>query len=941
MSARNLKFPIAVGYQKQQFDPALQLERMPDISDQAAQPFKEEAAAISTQFKLDEQIAGFENFVANNLEANKERELNFLSKLAPFSNLIKQELQAFEKGWDDRRKKTADELAGKANLALRQSPEFNNITGVVNNMQASAVKQNNLGVIKDISKLDYASQAYAWESIIKNQVKNYQDNFTNWRNSVGEIEVGEGVTINPQVISTDSEAATLIKLYESQQRQMFTDAGVAPDVYESYRAQSAKSRTKVYNSLISKNREYEGEEITAQKLAALDGGGSILNTEKGIATAPKNKDRAIGYPEARTKILSHAVEGIKNFVYNYKDIERWKNEVHPITGKPLKEDPRYNSFFGRLERALNERKNADASDKEDRDKKAFDLYARQLLGKIKRNEVNLTEKLTNDMEEEVYIKMGIKNHPLFKFIREGLTVDDKKAEKLETLLKKTLDSGGYMPDQELLRFGPKLYQEYQNQNALNKKFYVDSPEIKELDTQIEAYANAPEATPGGGLGLQWDPAKKPTLGQVRLLAEAKRLGQKNYRAIAEQAGPDGTVNGKSVVDLAREKTILELEALRKNPDSIFYYNESKGEYTNVRRVSSNYGTSYTQAPTSIENMQLSRDSITALQDVARDNNTQYGAIISDENLLSQVISKEQAQQMKAQLENGRGVHPVIAGLALALGAQQVPTAAAIFNTHGLGSIEVKGAYERIAGQLADPNLQENVTLQDLMAPLTNTEAGPLQQQRLKSEALRGAAAADLNPGFERMSNVGMPKDDSAPMVSLLYGAESDSRGKWNSYNRGGAGDSPGAYPNMDRMTIGDVMRNQALPTSHPDYLFAAGGLQITEDALKEAMRYTGLSPNLPYSPQVQQHLVIFGLLANPNKRPQLAPFLLGQSNDIIGAHMDLAQEYASVAMPGTTRGYYDGDSAGNKAKIADQKTIHNALYKLRDYVMAYYRGGLI
>ena len=365
-----------------------------------------------------------------------------------------------------------------------------------------------------------------------------------------------------------------------------------------------------------------------------------------------------------------------------------------------------------------------------------------MLGKVKRGEINISEKLVGDWEAEVFEKFGITNAPIFKFLREGLTVDDKKAEKLEKVLKKTLDSGGYMPEQELLRFGQKLYDQYQNQNALNKKFYVDSPEIKELNTQVEAYANAPAATPGGGLGLQWDPAKKPTLGQVRILAEAKRLAQENFRAISEQAGPDGTVNGKSVVDLAREKTILQLEELKKNPESIFYYNEKKGEYTNVRRVSSNYGMNYTQAPTSIEDMQLSRDSITSLQDVAKDNNTQYGAIISDENLLSQVISKEKAQQMKAQLENGRGVHPVIAGLALALGAQQVPTAAAIFNTHGLGSIEVKGAYERIAGQLADPNLQENVTLEDLMRGLNNPEAGPLQKRREANQALGEVSQAE-------------------------------------------------------------------------------------------------------------------------------------------------------------------------------------------------------
>ena len=559
MSARNLKFPIAVGYQKQQFDPSLQLERMPDISDQAAQPYKEEAAAISTQYELDEQIAGFKNFVATNLEANKERELNFLSKLAPFSGIIKKQIADYEDRWDERRKKTIDEQVGKMILNGRANPDFDNITGTVNDM-AARVKEHNLGVIKTVQKLDYASEAYFYESLVKRDVKDWDVNFETWRNTAGEIEIAEGVVIDPQVISTDEEAKALIDFYENQKRDALSEAGVSPDVFESYKQQSRKARNQAFNKLLDKNRELEGEEITAQRFGALSGGAAYLNVEKAIAEAPKNNKRKIGYAEARTKLLSHAVEGIKNYVYNWKDVERWKNEIHPITKKPLKEDSRYDSFFGRLERALNERKNADASDKEDRDNKAFDLYARQLLGKIKRNEVNLTEKLTNDMEEEVYIKMGIKNHPLFKFIREGLTVDDKKAEKLETLLKKTLDSGGWMPDQELLRFGPKLYQEYQNQNALNKKFYVDSPEIKELDGQIEGYMNAPKGTPGGGMELQWDPAKKPTLGQIRLLAEGKRLGQKNYRAIAQQAGPDGTVNGQSVVDLAREKTILELEA---------------------------------------------------------------------------------------------------------------------------------------------------------------------------------------------------------------------------------------------------------------------------------------------------------------------------------------------------------------------------------------------
>ena len=41
-------------------------------------------------------------------------------------------------------------------------------------------------------------------------------------------------------------------------------------------------------------------------------------------------------------------------------------------------------------------------------------------------------------------------------------------------------------------------------------------------------------------------------------------------------------------------------------------------------------------------------------------------------------------------------------------------------------------------------------------------------------------------------------------------------------------------------------------------------------------------------------------------------YLLGKSNDINAAHLDLANEFAAIEGP-SGRGSYDGDSAGNKA----------------------------
>ena len=63
------------------------------------------------------------------------------------------------------------------------------------------------------------------------------------------------------------------------------------------------------------------------------------------------------------------------------------------------------------------------------------------------------------------------------------------------------------------------------------------------------------------------------------------------------------------------------------------------------------------------------------------------------------------------------------------------------------------------------------------------------------------------------------------------------------------------------------------------------------------------------------------------KRPRLAAFLRGESNDITAAHQELAMEWAGVAGP-NGRGYYDGDKAGNRASVSATR-VRQALIAAR------------
>jgi hypothetical protein len=144
-------------------------------------------------------------------------------------------------------------------------------------------------------------------------------------------------------------------------------------------------------------------------------------------------------------------------------------------------------------------------------------------------------------------------------------------------------------------------------------------------------------------------------------------------------------------------------------------------------------------------------------------------------------------------------------------------------------------------------------------------------------------------------------------LSALLALIREGEGSYESVNRGRAGDTPGGWKGLTAMTLAEVMAAQASKK-----VFAIGAYQFIPGTLREAVQSSGLPGSLPFSREVQDWLAI-DLLLGGWKRPKLTAYLRGQSTDLNAAQDELAYEWASI--PNSNgRGWYDGDSAGNRAK---------------------------
>ena len=121
---------------------------------------------------------------------------------------------------------------------------------------------------------------------------------------------------------------------------------------------------------------------------------------------------------------------------------------------------------------------------------------------------------------------------------------------------------------------------------------------------------------------------------------------------------------------------------------------------------------------------------------------------------------------------------------------------------------------------------------------------------------------------------------------------------------------------LTEMTLGEIMEYQKIKDpNNTDRLFAVGAYQFIPDTLKVAMKGAGLSKDTVFTPEVQDRLGVELLIGS--KRPNLAAYIKGKSDDIDAAMLDFAKEWASAPDPSTGKSYY---GSGNKAKHSVEQT---------------------
>jgi len=165
--------------------------------------------------------------------------------------------------------------------------------------------------------------------------------------------------------------------------------------------------------------------------------------------------------------------------------------------------------------------------------------------------------------------------------------------------------------------------------------------------------------------------------------------------------------------------------------------------------------------------------------------------------------------------------------------------------------------------------------------------------------------------------------DFGGLAELVRGGESLGSGLYNAFN-GGTTDTAGEMDITDK-TIGEMEEMQA-----DGKVFAVGAYQFTPNVLTEARVYSGLNKDDIMTPENQDRL-FWGMLLSGRKRPSLAAYLTGQSDDLKAAHEDLALEFAAIQGP-DGKGMYDNDKAGNFARI-DANLVRETLINARKLLM--------
>ena len=163
-----------------------------------------------------------------------------------------------------------------------------------------------------------------------------------------------------------------------------------------------------------------------------------------------------------------------------------------------------------------------------------------------------------------------------------------------------------------------------------------------------------------------------------------------------------------------------------------------------------------------------------------------------------------------------------------------------------------------------------------------------------------------------------PFQDYGGFSQIIKNGESDNN--YNAVNiQKGDEFTSGIVDGLDQKTIGEVLTDQL----NGDYR-AAGAYQFKYDSLNETYERAGLTKDSIFN-RDNQDRIFWARMVNSN-RPNIRAYLIGESDDLNAALLDVAREFAA-APDSTGKGLYDDDGR-NQARI-DLELLKDSIKEAR------------
>jgi muramidase (phage lysozyme) len=187
---------------------------------------------------------------------------------------------------------------------------------------------------------------------------------------------------------------------------------------------------------------------------------------------------------------------------------------------------------------------------------------------------------------------------------------------------------------------------------------------------------------------------------------------------------------------------------------------------------------------------------------------------------------------------------------------------------------------------------------------------------------KGKPNSDLKNAID---NTKTNPDGSVSLANTAFGKLiARGEGDYNSVNLGKAGGYKSSTADLENMTVDDVLIAQQKGKFN-----AAGRYQITKDVMVNAVNALNLTGKEKFDQRLQDR--IFEQYLAGSKRPEIANYLKGKSDDIDAAIKAASREWASVADPTTGKSVYEG-IGNNKASISVDE-MRRALQESRNEML--------